>query len=204
MIQDWPMIWVLAWCSFTAAPIWRMHFMWRALLALYLLYHELFSNRELFTIELCDACTLKSFTMLPDAALLLHPMWHTHFVWRDMLLFLYCTVNSFPTANSLPTVNSVTHTLWKNSPCYLTQLCCCTQCDAHTLCGELCSLFFYCYCTVNSVMTVNSVKHTLNIVLHTCESFTLIYWIDLLYKIVLHTFLGGVVVVGVVGGTEIH
>ena len=64
--------------------------MWRALLALFLLYHELFYNHELFTDqELCVAHTLKNLTTLPDAALLLHPMQHTHFVWQAPLaLFL--------------------------------------------------------------------------------------------------------------------
>ena len=42
--------------------------MWRAPLALFLLYRELFSDRELH-----DACTLKNLTMLPDTASLLHP-----------------------------------------------------------------------------------------------------------------------------------
>merc|ERR1712081_70038 len=50
-------------------------------------------------------------------------------------LFFYCTVNSFPTMNSLLTVNSVTHALQETSPCYLTQLRCCTLCDARTACG---------------------------------------------------------------------
>ena len=36
-----------------------MHYVWRALLALFLLYRELFSDLELFTdLELCNACTL--------------------------------------------------------------------------------------------------------------------------------------------------
>ena len=70
--------------------------MWRALFALFLLYHELFSECELFSDrelrdthtplalfllyhELFTSCelhdtTLENFTMLPDAALLLHPM----------------------------------------------------------------------------------------------------------------------------------
>ena len=60
-------------------------------------------------------------------------------------LFFCCTVNSFPTVYSLLTVNSVTHTLWKTSPHYLTQLRCCTLCDARTSCGELRSLFFLLY-----------------------------------------------------------
>ena len=39
-------------------PILCMHYVWRALLALFLVYSELFSNRELFTNhELCDTCT---------------------------------------------------------------------------------------------------------------------------------------------------
>ena len=75
------------------------------------------------------------------------------------LLFFYCTMNSFPTVNSLPTMNSMMHALWKTSPRYLTQLCCCTLCDACTLFGELFSLFFF--CTMNSFPTVNSVMHTL-------------------------------------------
>ena len=45
---------------------------------------ELFTDRELR-----DARTLKNFTMLPDAASLLHPLWRTHCVWRAPLaLFL--------------------------------------------------------------------------------------------------------------------
>ena len=58
-----------------------MHYVWQAPLALFLLYRELFSNRKLFSDrelftdrELRDARTLKNFTMLPDAASLLHPM----------------------------------------------------------------------------------------------------------------------------------
>ena len=83
-----PLIW-----NFTALllhPMWCTHFMWRALLALFLLYRELFSNRDLSTnYELCGARTLKNFTTLPDAASLLHPMWHTHFMWWALLaLFL--------------------------------------------------------------------------------------------------------------------
>ena len=51
-----------------------MQYVWRALLALFLLYHELFSDHELFTdCDLHDARTEENFTMLPDAALLLHP-----------------------------------------------------------------------------------------------------------------------------------
>ena len=56
-------------------PMSCTHSVWGALLALFLLYRELFSDHELFTdCELRDARTLKNFTMLPDAALLLHPM----------------------------------------------------------------------------------------------------------------------------------
>ena len=70
--------------------MWCTHCVWRAPLTLFLLYRELFSNRDLFTdCELRGARTLKNFTTLPDAASLLHPMWHTHFVWRAPLpLFL--------------------------------------------------------------------------------------------------------------------
>ena len=64
--------------------------MWRAPLALFLLYRELFSDRELFTDrELRDARMQENFTTLPDAALLLHHMWHTHCVCQAPLaLFL--------------------------------------------------------------------------------------------------------------------
>ena len=52
-----------------------MHYVWQALLALFLLYHELFSDRELFTNhELRDARTLENYNTLPDAASLLHPV----------------------------------------------------------------------------------------------------------------------------------
>ena len=85
------------------SPMWQTHYMWWAPLSLFLLYCELFSNRELFTNhELCDARTLENFTMLPDVASLLHPMWHTLCLALYTPLF-YCIVNSFPT------VSSVTH-----------------------------------------------------------------------------------------------
>ena len=126
--------------------------MWQALLTLFLLYHELFSDHELFTNrELRDTCTIKYFSACGELR----------------LLFFYYTLNSFPTVNSLPTVNSVTNALQKSSPGYLMQLCCCTLCDAPTACGELCSLFFYCtvnsFPTVNSLPTVNSVVHPLQL-----------------------------------------
>merc|ERR1712081_62011 len=80
----------------TSAPPHVMHALqWRAPLALFLLYCELFSVCELFTNrELhfgsaqCDARTTCG---------------------KLHLLFFYCAVNSFPTVNSLPTVNSVMH-----------------------------------------------------------------------------------------------
>ena len=70
--------------------MWRTHFVWRALLALFLLYRELFSDRELFTdCELCDARTLENYNTLPDAAFMLHHMWRTH-----ALFVLYCELFS--------------------------------------------------------------------------------------------------------------
>ena len=46
-------------------PVWRTHYVWWALLALFLLYHELFSVCELFTNhELCDARTLLALFLL--------------------------------------------------------------------------------------------------------------------------------------------
>ena len=100
---------------------WHMHFgstpydahtTCAKLRSLFLLYHELFYDHELFTDhELCDARTLKNFTTLPDAALLLHPCDARTLCGELRLLFFYCTVNSFLTMNSLPTVNSVTHAL---------------------------------------------------------------------------------------------
>ena len=65
-----------------------MHYVWRALLALILLYRELFSDCELFTDrELCDTRTLA-------------PPHVTH------ALLVASSVNSFPT------VNSMTYALW--------------------------------------------------------------------------------------------
>ena len=84
-------------------PIWRTHFVWRAPPALFLLYcdlfsdHDLFSDPELFTDrELRDARTLKNFTMLPDAASLLHPMWRMHFVLRASLALKIWTGSARP------------------------------------------------------------------------------------------------------------
>ena len=71
--------------------------MWRAPLALFLLYSELFSDRELFTNrELCDARTSEYFTTLPDTASLLHHISRTHCVWRAplTLFLLYCELFS--------------------------------------------------------------------------------------------------------------
>ena len=67
-------------------------------------------------------------------------------------------------------------------PHYLTQLCCCTICDARTACSKLPLLFFYCtvnsFLTVNSLPTVNSVMHALGktsphylMQLHCCNPF---------------------------------
>ena len=68
-------------------PMWCMHCMWQAPLTLFLLYHKLFSDHELFTDH--DTHALEYFTILPDAALLLHPMWCMHFMWQAPLaLFL--------------------------------------------------------------------------------------------------------------------
>ena len=45
------------------------HYVWRVLLALFLLYCELFSDRELFTNhELQEASTLRYLILLPDTA----------------------------------------------------------------------------------------------------------------------------------------
>ena len=70
--------------------MWCTYCEWRGLLALFLLYCELFSDNELFSdCELCDTRTLEKLKTLPDTASLLHPMWCTHFVWRAPLaLFL--------------------------------------------------------------------------------------------------------------------
>ena len=60
-----------------------MHYVWRALLVLYLLYRELFSDHELFTdLKLRDTRTLA-------------PPHVTH------ALLVASSVNSFPTANSM-------------------------------------------------------------------------------------------------------
>ena len=96
----------VTWCSFAAAPIWRTHFVWRAPLALFLLYLNFFptvnsmthtllktSPRYLMQLRCCTLC---------DAQTLCGEL---------RSLFFYCTLNSFPTVNSLPTVNSVTHAL---------------------------------------------------------------------------------------------
>ena len=126
-----------------------------------------FWNRlvEAVKIFLVKSPPICNFTTLPDTASLLHPC-NACTWWGELCsLFFYCNVNSFPTVNSLPTMNSMTHALWKSSPRYLTQLCCCTPCDTRTSCGELRSPFFYwtvnSFLTMNSLPTVNSVTHAL-------------------------------------------
>ena len=156
-------------------PMWCMHCVWQALLALFLLYHELFSNCEL--------------------VFLLLTLWSMHFssakkcdtrsaCWKLCLLFFYCTMNSFQTVNSFPTVNSflamnpMTHALWLCPACcklfifffivlwtlfsLWTLLCVhlgIAQCDTNTACFELQMLFFYfnmkSFLTMNSFQTLN-------------------------------------------------
>ena len=123
-------------------PMWRLHYVWQAMPTLFLLYHELFSDRELFTDhEFHDTCTsapphvthaLRVASYARSFSIVLWTLfwtiyrpwipWHMHFRSAQCnacttcgelrLLSFYCTVNSFPSVNSLPTVNSMTHALW--------------------------------------------------------------------------------------------
>ena len=103
--------------------------------------------------------------MLPDAALLLHPMWRTYYVWRAPLApLLYWEPFSDLKLLRLWTPSSMhfkilNHVTWRSFAAG------CTLCDACTMCGKLRLLFFYSavnpFPTVNSLLTMNSVNHTL-------------------------------------------
>ena len=108
---------------------------------------------EPVNIFLVKSPPIWNFTTLPDAASLLHYVTHA--------LRVACYARSFsivlwtlfqPWTLYRPWTPWRTH--FGSSPY-----------DAHTTCGKLCSLFFYCtvnsFPTVNSLPTVNSVTHAL-------------------------------------------